>query len=1759
MFTSLTLLYGLTLLILIAYSIRYYNNLARKNRFADKRWFITIFLFISLLCSGFLLVNFFAPLKFKVYSNLDHHFLQHDGYRVHEAIELGNTDTNALNPSPYNSFILSRNGTKLKLQSGWSEEPFFANQGTGAFNLLSKNFSAAAPVQFISGKSTCVLQANASDNYSLKINQQIFTTTKILKRGSSAWNLFKDDSVFIRSADYGNEELRKSLKNIFILSRVIPSDEKEFAWFLSSKVFRTASAVIAGGQNQSADNKFETELVDGASIAWGIGFRENNKNQFRLHIDSGGTFSVINRFPVSYPLTEENKGWQQSTVNKFLVSDPQDLVSASTIHNEGFYFDFYGRNKSARFYPVLLSYQKLDGHQPVDISVRSLERPKIVRPFGNSEFYLPAISGMFDWKFSVQDSFYWKFSNATNTDNWVWQIAAAWFLFLILVIGTVIVTPSGGVGFIWQILACISMVLITTRIFLYWRYKSFPPYDAMDLPSQEQLANVWNYWVILGSVVLLAFVFGWRFFQYLFNEIRNGVPFLRKSLNKGMMKSAVTGGNTAIGAVESKWNYLTTQKFKLVYVLISWFLILCGGFILTKVFSSYTRQICMFLVVLYFFFLYLSYRHSPLVSANTEAWWRIDTNKLISLLVSNPVKIILSLSLFITLVFIDIGLGIIFFNFLLFHEIWLCYNYAIAGSSTGRAKNARIFLIAATIYLAGFIVNLQFLPNILNLYLKLPQQYFAVPLAGVCMVISVAVFALRIPDRRIRGIVRTVAILIIAVPFFVPKKEILKKAESTRYRIDVLAMPVEQVIEQAYLDGNNSTPVIRAAQNQWFINTFVLEENNPNVNALRFNMLPHAPQNRGAKYNAQATDLVSSRFLIAEHGKFSVLLYVLLLLIPVTLSAAFYKLYPDFTKPTNYNYPAITTGFSIMNYLFTSGLLVILAATGKYIFFGQDLPFGSILSKLSIIFPVFLIILVILLFNKIPLQYYSNKLKLLPGLSVFVFLAITLLFIRPSYNKHKEFGIGNMMQELGTSIDNTAQPVLNYFDTTSKSARLDIRAKDLLFRDSLKKMLATGNWSDDDRFLYRVLQEYSRGTYADHINQANIVYLDNHSGLLGLSVNENYFRVQAPPHLRNYWTGSVYSDPFTCNVSIWNPVTGQLLSNHLSLADSTMQSGVSIDSTLRVSMRDRAETGKNQLIILSNTSSSALNMRLADRTVTLKAGDTMHLQNPSRIAVSNAGSSVERTLVLEPDAFMKNCFVNGSRYYTYPAGNRFIWARNFSETIAGSYTNDESKNKNAFISINPELNNSMYTRIDEYLKQDTGYDNGAEYAITIADSYGRILSMTDYIKGLDRPDPNDKATFNEVLFSEENFSSQQYLRKQIGNLNLLRMNPGPGSTLKPIVFAAVASQIGIDWSKFGSTGFTGKQGYYGGEKVAPYDFEVNHGAINKVSDYLKVSDNYYHSNVLLLGSYPKEDFQNLLLKNFSRAKTAPGFQWPYLSYAGSTYWLNDYKYWPGFAEGKAEFGLDSSFINIGMYSNFGIFNKAGKGYYQVFATHYDSVLFRESYKNSAYVLPEYGVFDQQATGINKRIPYDVFAYAFRQHVKGSSQVLIPPVKMTEAFGRLVSQNRQYTLTLDPDPVISNYSPFYTDNRAVSYDNYQELMQQQVFAGMRDALLLGTAAALGRRLTNGKPYFYYVKTGTTGDDRSDNKSRLFVIVISLKDITKTDTDLRSNKFYTIYFTSQNGPNRQNEALQEEVIKYVESTPAFKEHMKIDESGRLTKKK
>jgi hypothetical protein len=1744
--TSLTFLYSLAVVLLLVYGLYYYRDFARSA--IHKSRFPVIFSVIALACFAFLWFNIQAPLSLHTFSNTDHQFIQQDGYAVNRSIKLGGTDTANVGSNSYNSFLLQKQGSEVIVNSVYSEDPLYTGSG-GKYQLLSKTFAAEGALAFHCHAALVTVQVPRDDDYILNVNGQQYHSHRSIRKGISLWNLFRDEPVFTQSEYYNDQDIVNSLRDIFLLRPAVNTEESgALRFFVSGRLFRHASGLLyQNNRIDPGDLQFKAPVPDRNIFAWGIAFFDNNKNQFRLRYGSGDSFYVMHRYPVSYPLTEEqNDDWSVHHINKFLVSDSRDMPGMAGIFREGFLFTPPDPDSLAAFSPVLLTYTRDAGDKPISMRAQYLNRSLPKLDTNINRVILPARSPGFGWIFSIRNSFNWDFGSwQMKPLTWQLLLFGSLFLFFALVLLSSLLASREKYNWVWQLLSCTTLVLLTTRFFLYWRYKSFPPYEGMDLPSQQQLNSFWNFGIIIAATVFLACMFGWRTLRYVWDQCR-------AQLTRRVQARAENSNNQLTVDKLSAWienSALARRLGTKGLFFLNWFLLLLAALVLAYLghFDPGTcRHLAIGLMVLYFVFGYLSYRYSPLVASAEKSWWRIDSNKPAEVFMSNPVKVLLAISLLAVFVFIDIGFAIVFLNFVLFNEAFLSINYAIAGLSSGSRQNAKWFGLIGLIYLAAFVLNLLYAPFIFRFLLSLPQSLYAAGYLVFALLLSFTIVRLlpnlRPARRRLSGIAASIILFGLAY-FFFPKERILDKAAMTKYRIDVLTMPVDKAIETAYREGKTFEPVIRAAQNQWFINTLIYEENNPAVNSTRFHLVPHAPQNKGAKYNAQATDLVASRFLLAEHGKWSVLLFVLLLVLPTVLLGSFYKLYPDFTSRVNPSYAVVTSGFSILNYFLITALLVILAATGRYIFFGQDLPFGSILSKQSILFPSLLITVIVLLFGKISQEYYANRKKMIPGAVILGLLAAMLFFVKPSFNKNKEFNAEELAGNLDNWVQLHLQPVMDYFDSSRQTRRLSIARKDRLFTDSVRKLVAGGVWGDSKDFFVQQATLFSRGDFSRHLDQANMLYLDLYSGKPELAVNENYFRVEAPPHLQQSWKGNVYADSTIYNISFWQAKTGSLFTTRLNSFSSDPVVKLRGDMAVSFSSGVSANPGREGYLV--NTGKLTLKISSGDIQRELKPGDSLKLFNPSRFLVQDVAGG-ESILSIEPDAFMKNYYVNGGRYYVYPLGNRFIWARNFSESIASEYTSAGRERSNAVVSFDFELMDSLSQKIRDMMARDTSYARGAEYGITVADGNGRLVAIADFIKGLARPDPNDKAGFMKTIMGENGYVSQSLLRKQIGNINLLRMNPGPGSTFKPIVFSAIASQLNLDWDQFGTQGFSQKLKFFGGERVADYDFEKNNGRIGNIIDYLKYSDNYYHSDVLLLGSYPKQDISQLLSTHFDQHKADSSQQWPYFFYQGRDYWLNGFKRWPGYANGKADFGSDSSYTAIGLFGNYGIYTHAAEKSFEFFPTAYDSSLFMSAYRKSGFILPEYGLFDQQGVNVDHRIPYDLFATCFRGHVKGSSQVLVPPVKMVEAFGKMVTQSRNYSLTMNPYAGTPVFSPFVVD-KTILYNNYLSLMREAVFAGMKETLNSGTAGVLGSLLKNKSPYFYYAKTGTTGDDELRSKSKLLAIVVSKKDISDPGNNFRNNRFYTIYFTMQNGPAKQNEAFQNEIIQLIQRSPVFVKYM------------
>ncbi|MBK6828354.1 MAG: hypothetical protein IPG86_16515 [Chitinophagaceae bacterium] len=173
-----------------------------------------------------------------------------------------------------------------------------------------------------------------------------------------------------------------------------------------------------------------------------------------------------------------------------------------------------------------------------------------------------------------------------------------------------------------------------------------------------------------------------------------------------------------------------------------WLLVLLAGAAIAY-FSHFDASVCRHLaiglVLIYFVFTWLATGFSPLLVASGKSWWKVDTSRKMHLLISNPARLLLSLSLLMVFSLVDIGFALVFLNFLLFHESFLLINYSIAGLSAGSRNNAAFLGVAGIIFLLLFAINLLYGPMLFRILLELPQWLYLLLCFGMALLISYTV------------------------------------------------------------------------------------------------------------------------------------------------------------------------------------------------------------------------------------------------------------------------------------------------------------------------------------------------------------------------------------------------------------------------------------------------------------------------------------------------------------------------------------------------------------------------------------------------------------------------------------------------------------------------------------------------------------------------------------------------------------------------------------------------------------------------------------------------------------------------------------------------------------------------------------------------------------------------------------------------------------------------------------------------------------
>ena len=770
------------------------------------------------------------------------------------------------------------------------------------------------------------------------------------------------------------------------------------------------------------------------------------------------------------------------------------------------------------------------------------------------------------------------------------------------------------------------------------------------------------------------------------------------------------------------------------------------------------------------------------------------------------------------------------------------------------------------------------------------------------------------------------------------------------------------------------------------------------------------------------------------------------------------------------------------------------------------------------------------------------------------------------------------------SSDFTA--MMTDYQSFLKDARQHKGKPENVMLDSLLARIDHLDSTEGATFTNSLIEAYI-SNYAKKNSPENIIYIrrDRETGFLQFNINRSYFKIEEN---NSPWRGDILA---------YDAESNQLL---LVGSDRREIYGDQIHN-------DHFDIAKIPSSWLQGEKDQYLFKSYSPITVQLKAYNRVGLPHNQdkwsalKLTESDGAEIIEtkgNVSVRLPNGlhhvFAKNIWVNGKRRHIYPLGKELFWMKPYSDYVSAVMADSikdehlQAMSLSHMISLDYELSDSLYQKIayigdsiynDDKQKEEWRHAN---LSVFVGNSNGEILAIPEYNGNpFFRINPNDYASIARVRNHSTLFSDYTDERNLNGNLNLLPLSIGPGSSLKPLTFGAVSSTFNPGWNTFGLVGSIenkkkvpyaivryAEKPFNEREKpfVSPYRDEPEFGKTFDIANYLIRSSNYYNSVVTFIGSFSEASLQKGI---FTRSRDINRYgrdEFPVMSISGK-YVKFDTIFSPRGAD--AEPILMKRF-----YDNYGVFSEptiVDEAYLDEWSL--DPVL-RASSKNSyykkknrpwlatseAWTIPEPSFIDFPLRADDSELSY---IQKIKTITLGMRRIVtVTPLKMGEMFGRLFLLDNNFRFTISrPSPYqsIVNFNLPAYNNQA---DNYLKMLQadRSFYQGMRGCAMSGGTAAYMEQLSKeleGQGKYLYAKTGTI-DNNKNNQANLLAVIITdadMQKITIKDGKMLTPKgnplkYYVIYIaqdkTLSGSRSRQLKIkYQQDVVKTVKNSRRFKE--------------
>lgn len=591
-----------------------------------------------------------------------------------------------------------------------------------------------------------------------------------------------------------------------------------------------------------------------------------------------------------------------------------------------------------------------------------------------------------------------------------------------------------------------------------------------------------------------------------------------------------------------------------------------------------------------------------------------------------------------------------------------------------------------------------------------------------------------------------------------------------RYRAEIQQLgkgeKIDDIIEKSDYDSGDIVYIMRTAHNQWFINQYIRAGKNMEEDGCSFRLQPHS--NQGSPYPTQTTDLVVTRYILAEHGEMVAreILFLWALLITIFIM--------EVMMSNGINISCVASGIMI----YTVSLLVFLSATNRIVFIGQDFPMISIQSRMALLFPIFLFC--IPLFRAVYVRQShmhdtDDKETDYKGLLFGAMIWIIML-------------LGMHIEQKGKAQEASQFNVSTLIDNVVDKVSL-INERFAIFqqenRKKLKKMDKIGIWnaflsdsssdiyyklrddeSKENMFLHSALLFFEqKQTSKIDVNQ--LLHLRMRGGICYLGVDKQHYFIPAIMEEEMQWCGNLFAAYVDPNLTLYglnttdkikldskkdydkNILDKSLIQQVPNMPLMWFGSDWTPDDTPLLLLSSEQGIGQSEYFCIEmdtlEIKSSGKNNQIA---TALMPGDVFSLNRANRDNGKSKPKVIYQAKLREDGVnyIARNIWLNGHRQLFYPLGKESMWTYHFANLTSSALSDT------ALLNHNPAYRDtSLHLSIDFDLCQEL-YNTMRDEAKTAK----RIGKMSDKVRDrIEKFIALDKTSISDSIHRDMYFDIKQ--------------------------------------------------------------------------------------------------------------------------------------------------------------------------------------------------------------------------------------------------------------------------------------------------------------------------------------------------------------------------------------------------------------------